>query len=316
MKVLIPQTVDGAGIKYLEEHGIEVIKGSAHDVATLKKEIVDCDGLLARTELIPAEVIDAAPKLKVISRHGVGYNNIDLVEAKKKGIIVTNAPLSNFQAVAEHSMAFILACAIKLKIQDHAVVLGNWDKSRSTQHMDELGEKVLGIVGLGRIGRTLAKIAINGFSMKIIAFDPFVKSEDAPKGVTMVEHVEEIFISSDFVSLHLPAGVHTNGMINYALLSQMKPTAYLINCARGEILNFDDFRRIMKEGKISGAALDVMETEPPENLDDELFTMDNIIFSPHCGAHSREAFMKMSLHSAMGIVDVLEGRKPEWQVRM
>jgi D-3-phosphoglycerate dehydrogenase len=312
MKILIPQKVSDTGIQYLKENGFEIKFGSGFDEETMMKEVVDCDGMLVRTETISAKVIDAGKKLKVIARHGVGFNNIDIKTASEKGIQVTNAPLSNYQAVAEHTIAFILACAHMLKEQDRHVLQGEWNSARQVNRMIELSGKTLGLVGLGRIGRTVAQIAHDGFNMKVIGFDPFVKQENLPDYIQKMD-IEDIFKKGDFISLHLPSNAQTNNSINYSLLSLMKDSSYLINSARGELLNISDLMRVLDEKKIKGAALDVLPDEPPAK-DFLLGKYQNILFSPHCGAHSSEAFDRMSLHAAMGIVDVLQGKAPEWPV--
>jgi len=313
MKVLVTKEVNSSGIDFMKKHGIEVVQASNYDVDTLKKEVVDCDGLLVRAEPIPSEVLACGKKLKVIGRHGVGYNNIDIAYATTHGIKVTNAPLSNYHSVAEHTLGFILACSQKILVQDAAVRRGEWDSATMENKMIELSGKVLTLIGFGRIGREVARMAQAGFNMKIVAYSPSLRQENAPQGVTVVSSVEEAMRCGDFVSLHLPANKSTDKMFDYPLLSLMKKSAYLINCARGEIINFDDFIRIMKEKKISGAAFDLLDEAPPR-MDNPLLQLDNLIVSPHCAAHSIEAFRNMSLHAAQGIVDVLEGREPEWPV--
>ncbi len=311
-KVLIPQDITDAGKDYLRENGCEVIIGSASDTDTIIREVADCDAILARTALYPKAVIDAAPKLKVIGRHGIGVDNIDVQHCTEQGIYVTFAPHSNANSVAEHTMYLMLACARNAMLIDEEFRNGNFEIRNKVKGMDLEG-KTLGLIGMGRIGQMVAKKATLGFGMKVIAFDPYIKPENAPEGVTLVDSNKAVFEQADFVSLHTPATPETKKSVGMEQFKQMKKGAFLINAARGEVVNEADLIAALEQGEIRGAALDVFEVEPPAK-DNSLLKMRNVIPTPHNAALTQESMDRMGLHAAMGIVDVLNGRKPEWGV--
>ncbi|MBP1924717.1 D-3-phosphoglycerate dehydrogenase [Sedimentibacter acidaminivorans] len=312
MKVLIPQVITETGKNYLLEKGYEIKIGTASDEETIKSEVVDCDAILIRTAKITREIMEASKKLKVIARHGVGVDAIDLQAATELGIQVTNGPLSNFESVSEHTIAFILACGHHLTEMDRKVRGGNWG-AREQVKLSEVNNKVLGLIGLGRIGLSVAKKASLGLGMKVIGYSRHAKKEEMPDYIELVGTIDEIFKKSDFVSLHIPATDETINIISMKYFKIMKPEAFLINCARGEIINELDLYDALINNMFKGAALDVMANEPPDK-NNPLLKLDNIIFSPHFGAHSIETFDRMGLHAAMGIDEVLSGKKISWPV--
>ncbi len=310
-KIAIPQPITDMGTKYLTEKGYDVAVGDGRtDAETIKNLIKDADGILARTAPYPGEVLEAAQKLRVIGRFGVGLDNIDLDYCKENYIWVTIAPQANSNAVAEHAIGFILACAHQTVLMDRETKAGNWEARNIKKGRDVTG-KTLGLIGLGRIGREVAKKALSGLSMRVSAYDPYVAQKDAPEGVTMAGTLEALLEQSDFVSIHMPSTKDTVNMVNKEFLSKMKPTAYLINCARGAAVDEEALYEALKNRVIAGAALDVMKEEPP-CVDNTLFTLDNLIVSPHNAGLTIETMDAMGLHAAMGIDDVLSGRKPQW----
>lgn len=311
-KVLIPQDITEAGKKYLLEKGYEVLIGTNASVETISKEVVDCDAILARTASYPISVLEAGKKLRVISRYGAGVNNIDIEAATKLGIQVTNAPIANCNSVAEHTIALILACASNIVYMDKQTRLGDWEKRNEVKSV-EIKSKVLGLIGLGRIGKLVAEKAYYGFGMKIIAYDPYISNSLDIEYIELVDDINQVFSKADFVSLHIPSTPETNGSINKDVLKLMKESAYLINCARGEVVNEEDLYNALVNKEIKGAALDVFAEEPPAN-NNPLFNLDNIIVSPHNGALSYEAMDVMGIHAAMGIDEVLNNKKPTWPV--
>ena len=309
-KVFIPQDITDSGKNFLRERGYELVIGTGIDMDTMFREGGDADAILARTESYHNELIGKMPNLKVIGRHGIGLDNIDVAFCTERKIIVTYTPLANANSVAEHAITMILACAKNLVIQDKQTRSNNF-ASRNKLKGQEVTGKTLGIVGCGRIGMILARIAALGLNMKVIGFDTFVPSEKFPEYFTKVDSVEAVFKQSDFVSLNVPATPETRKMVNKSLISIMKPTAYLINCARGEIMDEADLYNSLKNSVIAGAAIDVFDQEPPK-ADNPLFGLDNIIVSPHNAALTKEAMDRMGLHAAMGIDAVLSGNTPEW----
>ncbi len=254
--------------------------------------------------------MEAAPKLKVIGRHGVGVDNIDLKAAERLGIWVTNAPLSNSNTVAEIAVGMVVALGRQMTYCEREFRKGNFEIRNKVRGMD-LEDKVLGIVGLGKIGRLVANKARLGFGMKILAYDPFVPQAKAPEGVEMTDKWEDIFARPDFVSLHMPyLGKKMVGMKEFSL---MKPTAYFINVARGELVLENELIEALRANKIAGAALDVFEKEPPDR-DNPLLTMDNVIVTPHNAALTAECTIRMAVHAAIGIDEVMNGKTPSWPV--
>ena len=310
-KVVIPQPVVPCGVEYLKENGIEVVVGNGStDAAYLKEMLKDADGLLCRTASYTADVLSAAKNLKVIGRFGVGLDNIDLDYCKKNGITVTIAPGANSNSVAEHTIMFILMLARKAVIQDENTRNGNYEGRNTIPGNDVLG-KTVAILGLGRIGRLVAQKAHDGLGMNIVAYDPYVPQEKAPEYVKMVGDFYECVGLGDFVSIHMPALPEYDGVINNRFFEAMKPTAYVINCARGALQNEDDLCAALKAHKIAGAALDVSRQEP-NDIRDELWSLrENLILSPHNAGLTVETKDAMAFLAAEGIVDVLNGRKPK-----
>lgn len=308
-KVLIPQKISPEGTNYLLERGYEIETGNGITAEALAAAVVDCDAILARTELYPASVLEAGKKLKVIGRHGVGYNNIDMEAANRLGIQVTITPLANSNTVAEQTLGFILALARQLPRIDSEFRSGNWAIRDQIKGMDLEG-KTLGIAGLGKIGSLVAKKAA-AFEMKLIGYDPYLDGDKFPAAVEKVGSLEEIFARSDFVSLHMP---YEKKIIGKSLFSRMKPSAYFINLSRGEIVFENELIEALQNRQLAGAALDVFETEPPDVKNNPLFSMPNVIVTPHNAALTTEATMRMALHAAQGIDEVLSGKKPTWPV--
>lgn len=311
-KVLIPQDIAEVGKNYLLERGYEIKMGTGTTVDAIKKDVEDCDAILARTALFPEEVIRAGKKLKVIGRHGIGVDNIDVKTCTELGIYVTYTPLSNASSVAEHTIGAMIAVARNMVRCDKEFRNGNFDIRNQLKGVDLEG-KTIGLVGLGRIGSVVAKKAALGLDMKVIGYDPYVTPDKVESYMEMVNDLEYIFRNADFISLHMPATSETKGLIGKKYFDMMKPTAYFINAARGEVVNEADLIEALKEKKIAGAALDVFNPEPPTK-DAPFFQLDNVILTPHNAALTKEATSRMALHAAMGIDEVLSGKKPSWPV--
>ena len=313
-KVLIPQDIAEEGKKFLRDKGYEIKMGSGITVEDIKKDVVDCDAILIRTAPIPAEVIDASKKLKVIARHGVGVDNVDVERATKRGIYVTNAPESNSNTVAEHALGMIIALARNFIICDKATRNGDFEIRNRIKGID-LEEKTLGILGMGKIGKLLSKKAYYGLSMKVIGYDPFVDSNDFPEGVIKVDERDNLFKESDFISIHIPSTPETKRSIGMKDFKLMKKNAYLINVARGDIVNENELIDALVNGEIAGAGLDVYEQEPPP-INHPFFKLDNVLLTPHNAALTKECMVRMALHAAQGIHEVLSGQKPTWPVNI
>lgn len=311
-KVLIPPNIAEDGKNYLINCGYEIKIGTGTTVEALKEEIEDCDAILARTAPYTAEVLKAGKKLKVISRHGVGVDSIDLEAAKELGIWVTNAPLSNAITVAEHAIGFIIALARNMVMCDKTFRDGDFDIRHKLVGIDLEG-KTLGIIGLGRIGTMVARKAIFGLDMKVVGYDPYLTEDKVMPEIELTRDWEYLFKNSDFISLHLPVTAESKKIVSNKEFGMMKPTAYIINCARGDVLDEAALIEALQQKKIAGAALDVFEQEPPSKIN-KLLQFDNVIVTPHNAGITKESNSRMSLHAAMGIDEVLSGRKPSWPV--
>jgi len=311
-KVLIPQEVAQAGKDYLRERGYEIKMGSGITVDAIVADVVDCDAILARTAPFPAEVFEAGKKLKVISRHGVGYDNIDVAKATELGIWVTFAPESNANTVAEHAIGCILALARNFIQLDQATRAGDF-AIRDKLFGSDLAGKVLGIVGLGKIGRRVALKASHGLDMKVVGYDPFLKPEQMTEFASPAGSIDEVFSTADFVTLHMPGGGFNKGVVGKKQFALMKPTAFFINAARGDVVVEADLIEALRNGTIAGAAIDVYEKEPPQK-DNPLLSMGNVLLTPHNASQTRECMIRMALHAAQGIDEVLSGKGPTWPV--
>ncbi len=310
MKIFVTETIHPDAISFMKEHG-EVVQGTSIVQDEMIAQMQGCEAVLIRLAKITAEVMDAVPSLKVIAKHGIGVDNIDVAAATARGIQVVNAPFANINAVAEHGLALIMACS-KMIVQMHDLTCEGQFSQRVKYVTTELAGKTVGLVGLGRISSLLAK-KLSGLDVKIIASDPFVTAERAAQlGVELVSF-DTLLETADFISLHTPLMESTKHMMSTAQFAKMKKSAVLVNVARGPVVDEVAMIAALKSGEIAGAGLDVFEAEPPQN-DNELFSMHNVIVSPHNAALSDNATRAMAVDAATGIVDYLEGRKPEWMV--
>jgi D-3-phosphoglycerate dehydrogenase / 2-oxoglutarate reductase len=311
-KVLIPQDIAEEGKDYLLQRGYEIKMGSGCSLEEIKKDVVECDAILARTTPFPAEVLEAGKKLKVIARHGVGVDNIDVDKASELGIYVTNAPESNSNTVAELALGLIIALGRNLIAGDKATRSGDYE-FRNRKFGVDLEGKTLGILGIGKIGKRLSMKARNGLSMKVIGYDPYLTKKNFPSEVEKIEERDELFSKSDFVSVHIPSSPETKKSIGMKEFKLMKPTAFFINVARGDLIVEKDLIKALQVGIISGAGLDVYEKEPPQK-DHPFFDLDNVILTPHNASHTKECMIRMAVHAAQGIDEVLSGKTPTWPV--
>ena len=301
----------------LAEEGLGILKKAFDvDVRTDLKEdelcsiIGDYDALLVRSGTdVTAKVIEAAKRLRFIGRAGAGVDNIDTDAATRKGIIVANAPEGNTLAATEHTMAMMLSLARNIPQATASLKKKEWKRSKFMGV--ELNDKVLGIVGFGRIGRELAKRA-NALEMRCVAYDPFISKERAAQlGVEMMS-VEDLFKIADIISVHTPLIKETKHLINAKSIATMKDGVRIINCARGGIIDEKALYDAIKSGKVAGAALDVFETEPP--LESPLLTLDQVIVTPHLGASTVEAQQNVAISVARQCIEVLNGGAAKYVV--
>ena len=258
-KVLVSDPIDQAGIDILTQVAqVDQKVGLSPD--QLKNIIGEYDGLMIRSGTqVTSDVISEAKKLRIIGRAGVGVDNVDVPTATRKGVLVVNSPGGNTIAAAEHALAMMLALSRNIPQAHASMFSGGWDRKKYVGN--ELYKKTLGVVGLGKIGSHVAKVA-NAMGMEVIGFDPFVSNERAQQMQVRLSDIEELFKESDYVTLHLPRTPETENLVDIDLLRKMKPTARLVNCARGGIINENDLANALAENVIQGAAIDVYAKEP------------------------------------------------------
>jgi len=261
------------------------------------------DGYIAGLDYITARVIEQAPEtLKVISRYGAGYDRVDVKAAAKKGIVVTNTPEVNSQSVAELAFGLMLCLARRIPALDGKVKAGEWPRMTGI----ELYKKTLGVVGLGAVGKRVAMMA-KGFSMDILAYDPYIDRTFArDKGIKEATF-EELIGNSDFISLHLPLNESTRNIIDEKAIEKMKQGAVIINTSRGGLIDEKAAYRALKSGKLGGLGLDAFEKEPPG--ESPLFELNNVVATPHAGAHTAEAIENMGMLAVRNLIDVLSGKE-------
>ncbi|MGZ4199847.1 MAG: phosphoglycerate dehydrogenase, partial [Thermoleophilia bacterium] len=303
-RVLVKDKLGKAGIDLLERE-FDVVLGSDWDQDEFVRRIGVFDGLVVRSAArVTAEVIEAATRLKVIGRAGVGVDNIDVAVATRRGIVVVNAPQSNVLSAAEHTIAMIMACARNIPQAHAALKQGRWEKAKWGGV--ELKDKILGIIGLGRIGFLVAERA-RGLQMKVVAYDPFVPVERFRElALERAETPAEVYRRADFITVHLPKNAETLGFVDDEAFAQMKDGVRVVNVARGGIVDEEALARALESGKVAAAAADVFPTEP--TTDDLLFAYDNMVVTPHLGASTAEAGVRAGTIIAEQVSAVLNGR--------
>ena len=306
-KILIIQPIHQEGIKLLQnnsEYEFEVVENI--EINFLKNKIKNCDGVSIRTAKLSGDVIEAANNLKIISRHGVGYDNIDLKVSKQKNITLAITATANSVAVAEHVMFMILNISKRGNMYDDTVKSGKFNERNKLPKTVELWNKNILIAGFGRIGQALIKRCL-GFEMNVFVYDPYVSKEFIEKeGGTKVEDLSEASKDMDAISLHIPLNNETKNIVNYELLKSMKKNCIIINAARGGIVNEVDLDRALNEDLIFGAGLDVFETEPPiEN--NPLLQNKKVFLSPHTAAFTEECMTRMGKETVQNIFDFFDG---------
>lgn len=309
MKVLISDKMAEEAIQVLKDAGHNITY-EEYDAETLLKEIPKYDALMVRSRTkATKEVVEAGAKgnLKVIGRAGIGVDNIDIETAAKKGIKVVNSPTGSTKSVAELTIGQMLAIARFLHKADSSMKKGEWIKKQLKG--TELHGKTLGLIGSGYISQHVAKIA-DCMGMNVLVYSPNCTDEKAKKMGATRKELTDLLKESDFVSLHIPHNKNSHYIINKETINLMKPGTYLINSARGGVVEEEALYTALKEGKIAGAAVDVFETEPPAK-ENKLFCLDNVIASPHIGANTKEAQIKAGTVCAEQINKVLAGKEPD-----
>jgi D-3-phosphoglycerate dehydrogenase len=305
LKILISDKLAQEGINLLKSMAdVEPVVRVGLSEDELVKVIGEYDGLIIRSGTkVTAKVLANPGKLKGIARAGVGVDNVDIPAATKKGIIVMNTPGGNTLSAAEHTMALMLAMSRHIVPACNSLKGGQWD--RKSYEGNQLNNKILGVIGLGRIGMAVVKMA-KGFNMQVLGYDPFAAPKEAEAmGVEVVDNLEKIYRESDYITIHVPKNENTLNMISAKEMKMMKPTCRLVNCARGGIINEDDLYNALLAKTIAGAALDVFPKEPPENT--RFKEVSNCLVTPHLGASTEEAQIEVAVEAAQILTDALRG---------
>ena len=305
-KILIIQPIHEAGIKLLMDNSnyeYEILENlEAQDI---KSKISNCDAISIRTAKLSGELINCSKNLKIISRHGVGYDNIDLTASKEKNITLAITATANAIAVAEHVLFMLLNIAKRKSMYDDSVKSGNFSNRNKLPKTIEIWNKNILIAGFGRIGQCLIK-RCKGFEMNVFVYDPFVSKEVVESlGGKKVENLEDSIKNMDAVSLHVPLNDKTKNLINYNLLKTMKKNCIIINAARGGVINEIDLDRALNENLIFGAGLDVFEQEPPDQSN-PLLKNEKVFLSPHTAAFTEECMVRMGKETIQNIIDFFE----------
>lgn len=295
----------------LDALGIELTLEQCKTEDDVIEKCKDADGLINQYAPLSRRVIENLDNCKVISRYGVGYNTVDVDAATEKGIIVGNVTDYCLDEVSDHALALLLNCARKITLMNNTVKSGTWDFNVAVP-VYRLRGRVLGLVGFGNIPQTVAKKA-QAFGLQVIAYDPFVPAEVAVNQNVKLVTLDELFEQADFVSVHVPLNDATKGMISHDQFKKMKKEAFIINTARGPIIDEKALIQALQEGEIAGAGLDVLEVEPIEK-DNPLLTMDNVIINPHSAFYSIEAEEELKRKAAQNVADVLSGFYPTYLV--
>jgi D-3-phosphoglycerate dehydrogenase len=312
-KVVVTERMDPAGLSLLRDQAalVELFERPGE---TIDQHLGDVTGLVVRVMPVTAERIAAAPRLRVIGKHGIGVDNVDLDAARARGIPVVFTPGANDEAVAEHTLALMLMLARKMERLVGLARAGKFDEGRRAADGTDLRGKTLGLIGVGRIGGRVAQICRGAFSMRVLAHDPYVSPERAAElGVELAE-IDDVVRAADFLSVHTPLTPETRNVVSRARIALMKPGAFVVNCARGGLVDESALVEALREGRISGAGIDVFEQEPPP-ADHPLLALPNAIVTSHVAGSSRESLQAMSRMVAEEVLAVLRGEPPRHPVQ-
>jgi D-3-phosphoglycerate dehydrogenase len=321
MKVFLGEVIHPAAVALLEK-SVEVVRPRDYSREAYLEALKDVDGIVARKIPVRADEMNHAPRLKVIARHGVGVDSVDLPEATKRGILVTNTPGQNRESVAELTVAFMLSLARRVPQAQAAMhALPQGDVGQFTALLEsyqltgtDLEGKSLGIIGTGRIGSTVARKCIAAFDMKITGYDPYVSGEVMKSfGVGKVERLDDLLPAVDFLTAHCPLTSETRGMIGKKELARMKKGAYVINAARGGIIDEKALYEALCSGHIAAAAMDVWEIEPPDPAD-PLLNHPHVLATPHYAGTTEESLYRVGIAAVEEVLAALQGKRPRYPV--
>ncbi len=309
--ILMLTKMNQAGMSRLHEAG-EVRMASSLEPAILHREVAEADALVIRTAgVVDAALLDAAPRLKVVGRHGVGYDHVDIAAATERGIQVVYTPGANTESVAEHTIAMMIGLSKQFPQQMRALVEARYDDRTKLTGRDILGRS-LGIIGFGRIGRRLGEIAYQAFGMRVMYNDIVaIPPEAEARAGARWGSFEEVLRTCEYVTLHVPLDASTRRMVDRAAIALMRPDSILINTCRGPVVEESAVAEALDEGRLFGYGADVFEQEPPPADHPLIGRTDNVLLTPHSAAQTGESLVNMASGVAMDVVRVLRGEPPQ-----
>jgi D-3-phosphoglycerate dehydrogenase len=306
-EVLLPSAIDPSGPESLADIADCTGMDEYDDEETALADIARYDAVIVRTARLDAEVLDRADRLRVIAKHGTGLDNVAIDAASDRGIVVCNTPDANTRSVAEHTLALLFGVHRHLHTADHHVRRGGWDRSAFTGR--ELADDTLGLLGFGNIARSVADLA-QGVGMSVVVYDPFVSADSVPPEITLLDSLADLCEEADAISLHVPLTDDTRHLVGRAELDRLGEHGVLVNTARGAVVDEDALVEALAEGVIAGAGLDTFESEPP-GADHPLASRDDVLLTPHVGANTEQALVRMSQQAADNVRAVYEGGLPD-----
>ncbi len=321
MKVYLGEVIHPAAVALLEKNA-EVVRPKDHSRKAYLEALKDVDGMVARKVHVGAEEMNQAPRMKIIARHGVGLDSVDLEEATRRGVLVTNTPGANRESVAELAITFMLSLARRVPQAQKAMAnmpkgdIGIFSSLLKQYNLTgvDLEGKPLGIIGTGRIGSAVARKCIAAFDMKVQGYDPYLSAETMKSfGVQKVERLEDMLPKLDFLTVHCPLTQETKGMVGKRELALMKKGAYVINTARGGIVNEKALLEALNSGHIAAAALDAWEIEPPDPQD-PLLNHPQVMGTPHYAGTTEESLYRVGIAAVEEVLRVLRGEPPKYPI--
>jgi D-3-phosphoglycerate dehydrogenase len=306
-QVLLPRTIDPVGPDSISDFASCTSVSTYEDTEALRADVDRYDAVIDRLIDLSAETLRAAENLKVVSKHGVGVDNIGVETASELGIVVCNAPGANARGVAEQAITLLLSARKRVLAADRHVREGAWDRHQFSTR--EVGGDTLGLLGCGSIGSTVGELA-QGLGMEVIAHDPYVDPSDAPDGVEMIDERDRLFERSDALSVHVPLTEETRGAVSTEEFRLLGEGSVVVNTSRGGVVDESALADALESGLVAGAGLDTLENEPPAP-DNSLLEREDVVLTPHIGGVTVESLREASRRSAESVRDVYEGRLPD-----
>jgi D-3-phosphoglycerate dehydrogenase len=310
--VLLPREFHPSGPELIDDIATFTSVSEYHSIEALREDIDRYDAVIDRQIQLDEKTVDAASNLKVIAKHGVGLDNIDIETANKHNIVVCNTPGANAHGVAEHAITLLATVRKQILIADQDIRSGSWVRHRYST--PELGGDTLGLLGFGDIGSLTGEIA-HAFGMEVLVFDPYIDPDQLPNWAQMVEELVALFEESDAISIHIPLTPQTKHLVSTDELEALGNSGIVVNTARGSIIDEEALAKAIEDNVISGAGLDVLESEPPAN-ENPLLELDSVVFTPHVGGLTEESLQNAATQAAANVQRVYNGELPKTTINL